>query len=344
MTEIEPLHISFKKLPFLTYERQVIYYENEYNEDINRFIQQNYEQICETYEHLGYEFCYLPYLSKELSSNEYVNYFSPYNNKPVDREISSSFLSQYMVEGAKGSFLICYADKINHRRGREFFYALDLTVFSDELQLAFTAFAEYLKKAQEKEDDIVRYCTTGYIYDCDENYADNNFSQEFYNLLDDVKDKIEKLRQYGVKDYVLKRLLDFENTKLSSMLITRKGEIFLPEYNNIEIKMTPLVKAVYFLFLRHPEGIIFKNLPDYRDELFQIYNRLTNRISDEAIERSIYDVTNPCRNSINEKCSRIRNAFIREFDDRIAENYYITGVCALAKRITLPRHLIIWEW
>jgi len=31
--------------------------------------------------------------------------------------------------------------------------------------------------------------------------------------------------------------------------------------------MTPLTKAAYFLFLKHQEGILFKHLFDYRNEL-----------------------------------------------------------------------------
>ena len=41
----------------------------------------------------------------------------------------------------------------------------------------------------------------------------------------------------------------------------------------MEIKMEPLVKAVYLLFLKHPEGIVFKCLPDYRKELAELYKR-----------------------------------------------------------------------
>ena len=41
--------------------------------------------------------------------------------------------------------------------------------------------------------------------------------------------------------------------------------------------MTPIVKAVYFLFLRHPEGILFKELIDYRDELDMIYRSVKEK-------------------------------------------------------------------
>ena len=58
------------------------------------------------------------------------------------------------------------------------------------------------------------------------------------------------------------------------MVITKDYKIILPHYNNMEIKMEPLAKAVYLLFLNHPKGILFKNLPDYRKELTKIYAKL----------------------------------------------------------------------
>ena len=107
--------------------------------------------------------------------------------------------------------------------------------------------------------------------------------------------------------------------------------------------MEPLVKAVFFLFLKHPEGIVFKYLPDYREELIYIYRDLRPLGLDDRSLHSIEDVTNPCLNSINEKCARIRAAFINKFDEHLAKNYFITGERGEAKKITLDRKLVIWE-
>lgn len=117
----------------------------------------------------------------------------------------------------------------------------------------------------------------------------------------------------------------------------------LPDYNNMEIKMEPINKAVFLLFLRHPNGIKFKNLPDYRKELAEIYEKIKpSGLSARAIQ-SIEDVTNPCLNSINEKCARIRGAFISQFDEELAKHYYITGWRGEPKKIDIPRDLVIWE-
>ena len=156
------------------------------------------------------------------------------------------------------------------------------------------------------------------------------------------KKQVIELERLGVPLSLLENIIH-QNDKLSKLVITKKHEILLPDYNNMVIKMEPLVKAVFFLFLKHPEGIVFKYLPDYREELIYIYRDLRPLGLDDRSLHSIEDVTNPCLNSINEKCARIRAAFINKFDEHLAKNYFITGERGEAKKITLDRELVIWE-
>ena len=181
----------------------------------------------------------------------------------------------------------------------------------------------------------------------DEDYADNTFNSQKEeentdDLMDEIKVRVEKLRQRGIAESILEQLLHPDDSP-RRMVITRGYQIMLPDFNNMEIMMEPLVKAVYLLFLHHPEGIKFKDLPDYRAELTQIYQQLKPGGLTDRARKSIEDVTNPLQNSINEKCARIRGAFLREFDNHIAKYYYIDGMRGEAKKIALPRELVVWE-
>ena len=161
-------------------------------------------------------------------------------------------------------------------------------------------------------------------------------------LIKEVEERISQLRKMGVGQWVLEQLVKPE-LKLSKLVVTKDYRLLLPDYNSIEIKMEPLVKAVFLLFVKHPEGILFKHLPDYREELTQIYVKLKPYGLNNRVVQSIEDVTNPLLNSINEKCARIRGAFVGQFDDRMAKYYYIDGKRGEAKKISLPRDLIFWE-
>ena len=130
--------------------------------------------------------------------------------------------------------------------------------------------------------------------------------------------------------------------RMSRLTITKDCTILLTDYQK-EIKMEPIVKAVYLLFLKHPEGIAFKSLPDYRRELADIYQKIKPFGLTERAIRSIDDVTNPMLNSINEKCARIRAAFLSQFDEYMAKSYYVDGLRGEVKKIALPRSLVVWE-
>ena len=131
--------------------------------------------------------------------------------------------------------------------------------------------------------------------------------------------------------------------KFSRITITKDCTVLLTDYDNKEVKMEPMTKAVYLLYLRHPEGIAFKHLPDYRRELADIYNRIKPLGLNDRVLKSIEDVTNPLLNSINEKCSRVKAAFLPLVDASLVDHYYIIGKGGEEKKIILPRNLVIWE-
>jgi uncharacterized protein (UPF0335 family) len=95
--------------------------------------------------------------------------------------------------------------------------------------------------------------------------------------------------------------------------------------------------------LRHPEGINYKDLVDYRDELMSIYVDIKGSPLDEKMMRSVVRATNPLDNSINEKVARIREAFVTRFDERLATNYIVNGSRGEAKCIPLHREFVEWQ-
>ncbi|MDD3561640.1 MAG: hypothetical protein WAO03_08945 [Petrimonas mucosa] len=175
--------------------------------------------------------------------------------------------------------------------------------------------------------------------------ADENFEKMAFQVPEDLMEGIMKLQTAGYLSRLIEFLEELQRStrKLSRLRIASDFRIYLMDYDMMEVKMSPLPKAVYLLFLRHPEGILFKELPDYRTELMEIYKRITFRENPDKAKESIIRVTDPYDNSINEKCSLISIAFLKVVSEEIAENYYITGLRGEPKKIALSRELVIYE-
>ena len=161
-------------------------------------------------------------------------------------------------------------------------------------------------------------------------------------LLDEVKEKVRKLKAYGVEDSEIIEAMN-EEELFPQLVVTEEYKIVLAEEKPVEVEMEPLVKAVYLLFLSHPEGIVIKCLPDYRKELTELYLFLKPYGLTNRVKKSIIDVTNPTQNSINEKCARIRKLFSSLLPKSVARYYAISGKRGEPKKIDLVRANVIWK-
>lgn len=336
---------------------ELIYVANEEDKALKDLFETKPEVFEGWGKMIGFHIIYLPLLMKRLADKEVIHYRAPYLSETelASTTIGSDFLLQYLENpGEKGRIKHGFIRTEDIHRGGDGkdkainrFYPLSSNSgepIADQLhkigkQISFE------KSQHEKLLEYRNFDDFGNIPNISE--ADAHFNSQIDNentddLIEEVKIKIAMLRQRGISQYLLEQLIHPDD-RLSRLVITKDFRLILPDYNNMEIKLEPLAKAVYLLFLNHPEGILFKYLPDYREELAKIYNRLKpTGLTDRAIQ-SIEDVTNPLLNSINEKCARIRGAFVGQFDDHIARHYYIDGHRGDAKKITLPRELIIWE-
>ena len=161
-------------------------------------------------------------------------------------------------------------------------------------------------------------------------------------LLDELKEKVRKLKAYGVDDAEIAAAMN-EEELFPQLVVTEDYKVVLSCEKPIEVEMEPLVKAVYLLFLSHPEGIVLKYLPDYRKELTTIYLLMRPSGMTDRVEKSIMDVTSPTSNSINEKCARIRKIFSALLPRSVARYYAISGKRGEAKKIDLVRANVIWQ-
>ena len=185
------------------------------------------------------------------------------------------------------------------------------------------------------------------------------------NTMEEVAEQVRKLvRQLqaaGRKDLLLKAIgaplleelrIEAARAKLSRLLITKDYRFILTDYQK-EVELQPVHKAVYLLFLTHPEGIEFKRLGDYREELTRYYMATAKLMDKEKIIEGVDHLVNPLDNAINEKCSRIKKVFLDMMDEYSASYYIISGHTQKhivgssrvwyerLKVITLPREYVV---
>ena len=158
---------------------------------------------------------------------------------------------------------------------------------------------------------------------------------------EEVKKAIEALLMTGFSAEVIKSWLE-ESVRLSRLRITKQFRIVLVDYDK-EVKMGPLPKTVFLFYLRHPEGVQFSYLQDHVKELRHIYGHLSRNDDPKKMEESISSLINPLNNSISEKCTAVKNAFLRQVTEDVSKHYYIRGVQGGKKGIALNRDLVEWE-
>lgn len=198
--------------------------------------------------------------------------------------------------------------------------------------------SSFRKKAiSEEEED------QGKAYEPSTSTLDDINEEDVRDTLEELERNVERLRLLGIPLSVITEFVANYET-VSRLLITDDNRILLPDYNNREVEMGPLYKAVYFLFLNHPEGIVLKHLEEYHRELVNYYlqtsqkKELTPRMID-----SINSLEYPGNNAINSTLSRIKQYFRCTIDEHLAKNYYIVGRPGEPYKIALDNIIVEWE-
>lgn len=360
-------YIRFYKdrLPFKPKSNVVIYFDvigigmKLYYRVLNRY----YDRIVEEFRRGGLEFCYLPKIAADMDLEKIYRYFNPQASEReywpyIDLHRDNDLLEYIVVDFNKYDLAPGLIQYMGEGFDKEDTYTFSYTPIPSHFVNSPISLVQLYVEQHGVHNALFESSGEGHAHDISTSKPAQTESPnsggasllqpptsesevDVEMMMSEVQMLVERLRNSGVGDVALHRL--FRPTQQLSRIHIRYGRIFLTDYNNMEIKMPPLSKAIYLLYLRHPEGIKFSYLPDYREELLHLYELISGRDNREEIRRSIDDVTDPTRNSINEKCSRIKQAFLREFDDSIAQNYYITGERGEVKKILLPNEMVTWE-
>lgn len=210
-------------------------------------------------------------------------------------------------------------------------------LFSDFIKKCFGGETEETPSLEEKEGKVMFHRV---LDETKESFLKGEL--EIKEILNNIQTNVGKLRLMGVALGAIHEFID-ELEPLSPLVITEDLRIFLPQYNNIEIELSAQRKALFFLFLNHPEGIVLQRLEDYHNEFLNYYKQANKGVLTPKMEESIRKLEEYGNNQVNVLITRIREAFCLKFDERLARNYFISGERGQLYRIPLDPQLVEWE-
>lgn len=133
------------------------------------------------------------------------------------------------------------------------------------------------------------------------------------------------------------------------VIVNGNMKIVLPEYDEMEVEMPAMCRTLYILFMKvrkqGHEGIILKNIDEYRDEIIDIYSMVKPGASEERVSQSVDNLCNPLSDSLNQMISRVNRCIKNVITDKdFAKLYTISGrkgmpygIALSAEYLELPR-------
>ena len=343
------------KLPFTLYDGDIIYCENEYDENLNRYIQMHYHEICTHFKSRGFEFIYFPRLDKNLVIEIMHHLYPECQNLPAEHiSLKTSCMYELLPEKVKKEIqcpcFIYSSAVLNEDEFKEHNWGLLVDIYflgnPDSIydtnnlsglldQLEEDHYFEFEYDGQDEptpqEYKIMErgyYCDNKTMEESESEIQEslqNNRSKKIKAMIKDINDKIHELNKLdpdsSVYRYYLKRGMS-SFTTYSDIKVNKRYQIELPD-EKIIMPFPAQMRALYLLYLNHPEGINYLNVEECREELLQWYKWCEPRNPDEKIIDNLFEVKKNERHPIVSLISRIKKEINNCVGSEIGERYYI---------------------
>lgn len=346
LPEAEGIKASLVTLPSLNFDTRnaVLYVESKYDENVNQQIEKQYDSISQMLHSSEREFFYLPKVMRDIQAKKSIfrntlSYIEPTLSEEqldiIDRDL-------------------CHLDSV--ALSKEIFlnylningFNLDRPSFFFKIRSARPSSHQEFLILEIKDEPLT---TLQRFYALESNIAnlkpDNLSEKELRFLkkfeLQNPKSTKDELQYTGFHKTIIDTLLKYNGSHgISRLFVTTKGDLYLTDRNNTEVKMPALCKALYILFLLHEDGISLNYLDDYKTELYRIYRQISTYSDDELLHQAVNNLTDFIGTTMNANLSRIKRAFKSILGDE-ATLYLIQGDKGEKKTINLDRKLVVFE-
>lgn len=344
LTETKDITAHLVSIPHFNLDTRnaVLYVESEYDSKTNKSILHDYKDICRLLKADHRELFYLPMVlsdlgKKQATFRQTLNYIEPtLSEEQLDfidtrlPQMDSAFLSKEIFL----NYLNINGLKIDKPA---FFFKIgdkDSDNYHDYLILEINGKPlATLQRFYALKNNIVRLKPIGL----------NPKEKKLLHQLRPSDDNKNELQYTGFHKVLIDIVLKHDGThEVSRLYVTKRGDFFLIDRNNTEVKMPALSKALYLLFLFHEEGISLNYLSDYKPELYRIYRQISTYGDDTLLERAVDNLTDFVGSTLNATLSRIKKAFTDILGED-ASRYLIQGEKGERKTIHLERRLVVFE-
>ena len=342
-------------------QNAIIFFDLENNPEINKYIKNQYSELNKKFAKVDKNLIYISNLEYPKDIRDLLKFYLPYLSLSdlkkfySEEQVAITFAKQMTElfnersdlsssQSKYQSILDYLGYKGNIKSGFVFFDNLEYYNYDpnynssilecNDLQLkgSLDSFFENLIKFFKKEKGRIEE------YDC--MIGNTQRYDPYENLDEDAKEKIREIQIHlrELKDSgqllfalpILKDILNNEVNKINldstnSIVISNDYRIILPHFDNLEIQLSHLTKAVYILFYNNPYGINIKELCNYKKELESIYSKISNQLDYDKMMHSIEDLISPESKAIYTHISRIKSAFYKQMDTVYAKNFIVAG-------------------
>ena len=361
-------------------ENYVIYFEKEHNKELNLFIRNNYEAIKTKFSALGLNFIYPPFIKvSKIQVEEILSYYTPqFNYYQIPTLAKDSFGQKLLDNALQNAFKdfdtifnnnITETFKVNseellnlfeyncHIKSGLFFFKFNSGIIGvsdyfysnsdNNYELFFEEAIQYLSRNEWEDYALGDAMIGSFLPTVD--YSEQ-LDEEAKEIVQDLEIKLKELKDSGqllflipvLKDLLNKQSHTIDFNSISKMEIDYQNKIQLPYFKK-EVELSHLTKSIYFLFLKHPEGINLKELGNYKKELLTIYNSVSNQLDYDKMAKSIDDVINLETKAIYTHLSRIKSAFYKIMDASFAKYYIVSGSGVEDRKVLFETKNIIWD-
>lgn len=142
------------------------------------------------------------------------------------------------------------------------------------------------------------------------------------SIVAQIRNLLGQLRVKGITDKEIDTILT-QQQKPGRAYINTKGMLVLPDEDGLQIKLTPMERTLYILFLRYPDGINADELWRYWDELCKIYGSQMVYDDRSLIEDAVEGICDEEKVTWYTNVSRIKRKITDKLGKRAAEQYII---------------------